>query len=157
MSAEFAKNRSSLRTSEVDMGSGLLTAPPWMALSTTGDMTSSDQAVYGMSARFRLPHRYIVVSLRDIASVQGKRLEIDGDRVAAHIRAVPGNEVRRRAGGRLPVEDLVVEAYHRRRQAREPFVSKSAEARAIISELHPAPPGFSTVRRHLSKLRRPKS
>jgi hypothetical protein len=71
---------------------------------------------------------------------------------------MPESQVRRRAGGRLSVEDTVVEAYHRRRQDREPFVSINAEARAIVSEctkLHQdrTPPGVSTVRRHLRKLR----
>jgi hypothetical protein len=114
-------------------------------------------------SQFALPNRYMVVSLRDIASVRGNRLEIDRHRVAAHIREVPRNQVRLRAGrGRSSVEELILDAFHGRRQRREPFVSIMAEARAIVSELtktHPdrTPPGVSTARRHLCRLRSPKS
>ena len=110
-------------------------------------------------SQFSLPNRYTVVSLRDIASVQGKRLEIDRQRVAAHIRLMRENRVRLRAGGGRPSDkDLVVDEYNRRRRQGEPFVSIAAEARVIVSELketHPdrTPPGVSTVRRHLGRLR----
>jgi len=113
-----------------------------------------------LDSQFSLPNRYMVVSLRDIASVQGSCLEINRYRVAAHVR---GNQVRLRAGGGRPsVEDLTVDAYGRRRRRREPFVSISAEARAIVSELTQTcpdrtPPGVSTVRRHLGRLRSSKS
>jgi hypothetical protein len=106
-----------------------------------------------------LPNRYTIVSLRDIASVQGKRLEIDRQRVAAHIRLMRENRVRLRAGGGRPSDkDLVVDEHNRRRRQGDPFVSIAAEARVIISKLkeaHPdrTPPGFSTVRRHLGRLR----
>jgi hypothetical protein len=109
-------------------------------------------------SQFSPPNRYTIVSLRDIASVQGSRLEINRHRVAAHIR-VHGNRVRLRVGGGRPsVEDLIVDAYHLRRRRRKPFVSNNAEARAIVSELtktHPdrTPPGVSTARRHLGRLR----
>jgi hypothetical protein len=45
--------------------------------------------------------------------------------------AAPGNQLRRRAGGRRSVEDLIVEAYDLRRQRPQPFVSIMAEAPAI--------------------------
>jgi hypothetical protein len=105
-----------------------------------------------------LPNRYTVASLRDIASANGSRIEINRDRIAAHIRMLPGNQARLRARGRSSDQDRVLDAYHRRRQRGEPFVSIAAEARAIVSELtktHPdrTPPGVSTVRRHLGRLR----
>jgi hypothetical protein len=109
--------------------------------------------------RLSLPYRYTVVSLREIASVQENRLVISQQRIAAHIRAVPGNQVRIRAGaGRPSAEELVVDAHDRRRQRGEPFVSITAEARSIVSDLKTtnpdrAPLGVSTVRRHLRKLR----
>jgi hypothetical protein len=107
-----------------------------------------------------LPNRYTTVSLREIASVQGKRLEIDQQRLAAHIRLMRENRVGR---GRPSDKDLIVDEYKRRRTQREPFVSIAAEARVIISKLkkaHPGrtPPGLSTVRRHLlGELRSSKS
>jgi hypothetical protein len=110
-----------------------------------------------------LPHGYTVVSLRDIASVRGDRLEINPKRIAAHIRAVRGNRIRLRAGGGRPsAEDFVVSAHGRRRQRGEPFVSITAEARSIVSDLittfpDRTPLGLSTVRRHLGKLRSSKS
>lgn len=106
-----------------------------------------------------LPNRYTVIGLRDIASIEGNRVEINRSRIAAHIRMLRGNQLRLRAvSGRPSDEGLVVDAYDRRRQRDEPFVSIAAEARAIVSDLaeaHPdrAPPGVSTVRRHLRKLR----
>ena len=106
-----------------------------------------------------LPNRYTIVSLRDIARVKGKRLEIDGQRVAAHIKLVRRNQVRLRAGGGRPSdEDLIVDEYDRRRRHGDPFGPIAAEARAILSGLkksHPdrQPPGFSTVRRHVGRLR----
>jgi hypothetical protein len=109
--------------------------------------------------RLSLPYRYTVVSLREIASVQENRLVINQQRIAAHIRAVPGYQVRIRAGaGRPSAEELVIDAHHRRRERREPFVSNTAEARSIVSDLATAYPdrarlGVSTVRRHLVTLR----
>lgn len=105
-----------------------------------------------------LPNRYTVVSLRDIASAHGSRVEIDRDRIAAHIRMVRGDRPRIHAGGRSSDQDRIVDAHLRRRKCGEPFVSIAAEARAIVSDLaaaHPdrAPPGISTVRRHLGKVR----
>jgi len=102
---------------------------------------------------------YSVVSLRDIASVQENRLVINRQRMAAYVRAVRGNQVRHRAGGGRPsVEELVVNEHDRRRRRGEPFVSITAEARSIVSDLKTANPdreplGVSTVRRHLRKLR----
>ena len=106
-----------------------------------------------------LPNRYTIIGLRDIASIEGSRVEINRSRISAHIRMLRGKRQRLRAvGGRPSDESLVVDAYDRRRQRDEPFVSTAAEARAIVSDLtkaHPdrAPPGVSTVRRHLRKLR----
>ena len=50
-----------------------------------------------------LPNRYTVISLRDIASIEGNRVEINRDRIAAHIRMLRGNRARLRcwAGRRL--------------------------------------------------------
>jgi hypothetical protein len=110
-----------------------------------------------------LPNRYTVIGLRDIASIEGNRVGINRGRIAAHIRMLRGNRLRLRAGGGRPSdESLVVVAYDRRRQRDEPFESTAAEARAIVSDLaeaHPdrAPPGVSTVRRHLRKLRSSRS
>src|SRR5262249_8246185 len=104
-------------------------------------------------SQFSLPNRYTIVSLRDIASVQGKALKINRRRVAAHFRSVRGSEARRRQGGRPSVEDMIVDAYRRRRRRRESFISISAEARAILCELKDEPPGFSTARKHVSRLR----
>jgi hypothetical protein len=70
-----------------------------------------------------------------------------------------GNQVRlRTGGGRSSDQTRIVDTYHRRRERGEPFLSTAAEARAIVSELAEyspdrPPPGFSTVRRHLSALR----
>ncbi len=106
-----------------------------------------------------LPNRYTIIGLRDVASIEGSRVEINRSRIAAHIRMLRGNRLRVRAGGGRPSdESLVVDAYDRRRQRDEPFVSTAAEARAIVSDLAKArpdrvPPGVSTVRRHLGKLR----
>jgi hypothetical protein len=113
-------------------------------------------------AQLMLPNRYTVVSLRDIASTDGSRVEINRHRIAAHVRMLRGDQARLRAGGRPSVQDLVVDTHHRRRQRGEPFLSIAAESRAIVSELAAArpdraPPGVSTVRRHLGKLRRSKS
>jgi hypothetical protein len=110
-----------------------------------------------------LPNRYTIIGLRDIASIEVNRVEINRSRIAAHIRMLRGNRLRLRAvGGRPSDEGLVVDAYDRRRRRDEPFVSTAAEARAIVSDLakaHPdrAPPGVSTVRGHLRKLRSPGS
>jgi hypothetical protein len=100
-----------------------------------------------------------MASLRDIASANGSHIEIDRDRIAAHIRMLPGNQAQLRARGRSSDQDRVLDAYHRRHQRGEPFVSIAAEARAIVSELTKAhrdrtPPGVSTVRRHLGRLRK---
>jgi hypothetical protein len=109
-----------------------------------------------------LPNHYTVVSLRDITSADGNRVEINRDRIAAHIRMQLGDRARPRArGGRPSDHDLVVDAHRSRRNSGEPFVSIAAEARAIVSDLevaHPdrPPPGVSTVRKHLSKLRSPR-
>lgn len=111
-------------------------------------------------AQLMLPNRYMVVSLRDIASAEGSRIEINQGRIAAHIRMLRGNQFRLRAGGGRPSDqDLIVDTYSLRRQRGEPFVSIAAEARAIVAELteaHPdrAPPGVSTVRKHLGNLSR---
>ena len=110
-----------------------------------------------------LPNRYIVIGLRDIASMEGSRVEINRGRIAAHIRALRWSWPRLRAGGGRPsYESLVAEAHDSRRRRDEPFVSIAAEARAIVSELadaHPdrEPLGVSTVRRHLLTLRSPTS
>ncbi len=110
-----------------------------------------------------LPNHYTVIGLRDIASMEGSRVEINRGRIAAHIRALRRSRPRLRAGGGRPsYESLIAEAYDRRRQRDKPFVSISAEARAIVSELADAyqdrePLGVSTVRKHLQKLRSPTS
>lgn len=110
-----------------------------------------------------LPNRYAVISLRDIASASGSQVEINRDRIAAHIRMLRGSQARLRAGGGRPSDlDLVRNAHLRRRRSGEPVVSISAEARAIVSELslaHPdrSPPAVGTVRRHLGRLLKSKS
>jgi hypothetical protein len=107
-----------------------------------------------------LPNRYAIIGLRDIATVNADGLAISRNRVAAHIRMRRENPVRLRAsGGRPSAESLVVDAHNRLCQRGELFRSIAAEAQAIVSELAVTDPdraalGVSTVRRHLSKLRR---
>jgi hypothetical protein len=109
-------------------------------------------------AQGRLPDRYIVVGLREIAGMKGDGVEINRQRLAAYIRMQRCDRAGRNAGGRPSQQDRIAEAYRRRRQSRKPFESIAAEARAIIADLAAAHadrkvPGGSTVRRHLGKLR----
>lgn len=110
-----------------------------------------------------LPKSYTVVSLRDIASCQKSRLEINRPRVAAYIKMFRGTQPRLRDGrGRPSDQNLVADAYQRRRQRGEPFITIAAEARAIRKELAQSnrdrvPPGVSTIRGHVGKLRSPRS
>jgi hypothetical protein len=109
-----------------------------------------------------MPIRYRMISLRDIAIVYENRIKINQRRVGAHIKMVPGNQGRFGDAGRPSARELVFDAYQRRRQRREPFVSVAAEARAIVTELAKAHPdratlGVSTVRRHMGNLRSSRS
>jgi hypothetical protein len=103
--------------------------------------------------------RYVVTDLREIGRIDRDRLTIERSRLGAYIKAkARGARDNRGSVGRPPVAAIVCEAYARRRSKEKEFVSIAEEARQIKQDIRrnrpdlPAP-GFSTIRKHVSRLR----
>jgi len=102
-------------------------------------------------------HRYCAVNLDQILLPQADGLAIDQQRLAGLIRTFArktGPMAGR--GGRYSQATLILQIFRARRTRGAPYLSKSAEAKGIITEWpdhHPDvdPPGYSTIRRHLPK------
>lgn len=100
--------------------------------------------------------QYAAVALDDLAFVEDGSIRVDHGRLGAWIRGLLRGQARPvlARGGRLPSDEKILTVFESRRTRGQPYVSKSAEAKAILDEwlsAYPeeARPGHSTIRKHL--------